>query len=47
MFWLSCGDSTIKHINKNCYYFLNYYEKSSGNIVTEASRRASDLVQLV
>lgn len=38
-----CGNLTILQIYKNCYFFL----KSSGKfIVTWASRRTSDLVQL-
>ena len=35
-----CGNSTIQHINKNCYFFK--VVKS----VPKASRRARDLVQL-
>lgn len=42
------GNSTIKHIETNRYFYLKkmeIFQKSGRNIVTGASRRASDLVQ--
>lgn len=42
---LCCGDSAINHKCKNRYYFKKE-KKVVGKVVTWASRRTSDLVQL-
>ena len=39
------GNTTIKHICKNCYFFMEKEEVARNCIKDYASHRASDLVQ--